>query len=112
MYFSITVILLDQPALNISVTNLLQLTAFTTITPLIPRFIISVRALYDRDTRGRLQVDTGFGALGRSVDYENALVSTIAFADRNPGEEQSQVAEDDADDSEGIRLEERGGGAR
>ena len=98
MYFSIG-ILQDQPALNIS---FLRLTAFTTIVPLIPRFIISVREIYDRDTRGRLHVDTGFGASGRSIDDENALVSTIAFADRNPGQDQSQAAEDDPDDPEGI----------
>ena len=112
MYFSITVILPDQLALDTSVTNLLQLTGFTTIVPLIPRFIIGVRVLYDRDTRGRLHVDTGFGASGRAVDDENGLVSTIAFADRNPGQEQSQAAEDDAEDSEGIRLEAMAGGAR
>ena len=112
MYFSISNILLDQPALDFFVINILQLTAFATIVPLIPRFIISVREIYDRDTHGRLQVDTGFGASGRSVNGENALVSTIAFADRDPGGEQSQAAEDDADDSEGIQLEARAGGAR
>ena len=110
VYFSIGDILQYQPALNIYVTTFLQLTSFTTITPLIPRFIISVREIYDRDTNGCLQVDTGFGALGRFVDDKNGLVSTIVFADRNPGQGQSQAAEDDADDSERIRLEVRAGG--
>ena len=112
VYFSISDLLQDRPALDISVTIFLQLTSFTTITPLIPRFIISVREIYDRDSRGRLQVDTGFGASGRPVDDEDALVSAIAFADRNPGQDQDQAAEDDAVDSEGIRLEARAGGAR
>ena len=112
MCVSIAIILGAQPAIDISVINFLQLIAYTAIIPLVSRFIISVREIYDRDTRGRLHVDTGFGASGRSIDDENGLVSTIAFADRNPGQGQSQAAEDDADDSEGIRLEARAGGAR
>ena len=50
-------------------------------TPLVPRFIIGVREIYDRDTHGRLQVDTGFGASDQPVDAEDTFVSTIAFAD-------------------------------
>ena len=72
-----------------------------------PRFIISVRELYDRDSRGRRQrVDTGFGVSLQPVFSENAAVSAIEFADRVvPGQSQGQVAEGEVDNSEAIRLE-------
>jgi len=78
---------------------------------IMPRFIISVRELYDRDLRARLQgIDSGFGVLSRSVVSQNGVVSTIAFADVTPG--QDQVVDDDAEglDSEAIRLEVVGDG--
>ena len=71
-----------------------------------PRFIISVRELYDRDTRACWQgVDTGFGVLSQPLAGENGAVSAIAFADVVTAHGQGQVAEGDA---EGIRLEELG----
>ena len=71
---------------------------------IMPRFIIGVRELYDRDLRGRFQgIDSGFGVLSQSIVSQNGAVSTIAFADVTPGRD--EVVEDDADDSEGIRLE-------
>ena len=83
----------------------MQLISFITLAPLIPRFIIGVREIYDRDTRGRVQIDTGFGALGQQIDGENTFVSTIAFADGNLGQGQGQAMESDGDGLEGIRLE-------
>ncbi|KAF8553840.1 hypothetical protein OG21DRAFT_1509602 [Imleria badia] len=83
-----------------------------TITPMMPRFIISVRELYDRDRGYQQGIDTGFGVLSQPVAGENAVVSAIVFAAVNPGQEDGQVVEGDAEDSEGIRLELLGDGAR
>ena len=75
-----------------------------------PRFIISVRELYDRDLRGRWQgIDTGFGVLSQPISSGNAAVSAIHFADVAPVQEEGQVAEGEVDDSEAIRLEMRDG---
>jgi hypothetical protein len=71
-----------------------------------PRFIISVRELYDRDLHGRWQgIDTGFGVLSQPVSDGNATISAIRFADVAPGQEQGQVVEGEVDDSEEVRLE-------
>jgi hypothetical protein len=73
---------------------------------MMPRFIIGMRELYDRDLRVRWQgVDTGFGVLSQPIAGENPVVSAIAFADVTPGQGQSQVTEGDEDDPEGVRLE-------
>jgi len=65
---------------------------------IIPRFIISVRELYDRDLRHLWQgVNTRFGVLSQSI---------MAFADVSG---QDQVVEGN---SEAIRLEVVGDGAR
>ena len=72
--------------------------------PILPRFIISVRELYDRDLRGHFQgIDSGFGVLSQPIASQNGALSAIAFADVAPG--QDQVVEGDADNSEAIRLE-------
>ena len=76
-----------------------------------PRFIISVRELYDRDLRARLQgIDSGFGVLSGCIASQNGALSTIAFAGGAPG--QDQTVEGDAEDSGAIRLEVVGDGAR
>ncbi|KAN0097917.1 hypothetical protein V8E55_002363 [Tylopilus felleus] len=68
----------------------------------IPRFIISVREMYDRDLRHHVYgVDTAFGVLSRPTASQNTLVSAIAFVDIPPEEDQS-VAE--VDESEDIQL--------
>jgi len=75
-----------------------------------PRFIISVRELYDRDLRNRWQgIDTGFGVLSQPDSSGNAAVSAIQFTDVALGQE---VAEGEVDDSEAIRLEMLGDGTR
>ena len=76
-----------------------------------PRFIVSIRELYDRDLRGRWQgIDTGFGVLSQPVSSGNTVVSAIEFADVAAEQEQGQVAEDEVDDSEAIRLSMSPGG--
>ena len=78
--------------------------------PMMPRFIISIRALYDRDLRGHRQqgIDTGFGY----VVSENAAVSAISFADVTPWQGQGQAVVGDADDSEADWFDVLGDGIR
>ncbi|KAF8428932.1 hypothetical protein L210DRAFT_3652216 [Boletus edulis BED1] len=65
------------------------LQAFVSVTfyILIPRFVVSIRELYDHDIHGRLHVDSGFGVVSRSDAGPNATVSEMAFADVNQGPE-------------------------
>jgi len=92
--------------------SLHYLTAFSymILFPMMPRFIISIRELYDHDLRGHRQqgIDTGFGY----VVSENAAESAISFADVDPRQGQGQVVVGDADDPETIWLEVLGDGMR
>ncbi|KAF8130140.1 hypothetical protein EV363DRAFT_1218981 [Boletus edulis] len=79
----------------------LVMLAIVAITPMMPRSIISMRELYDRDIRGRWEgIDTAFGTLSQPAATENTVISMMAFADGNTG----QVVEGDEADSEAIRL--------
>ena len=102
---SISVVWLEH-AMVLSSTSLLILItlSYTTLCPIMPRFIISVRELYDRDLRGRWQgVDTGFGVLSQPVSSGNAAVSAIRFANAPlVGQEEDQVMEGEVDNSEAI----------
>ena len=103
-----------QTGITLSSTSqfVLAMLCYVTLCPIMPRFIISVRELYDRDLRGRWQgIDTGFG-VSSHVFSENAGVSAIRFADVTPGQEQGQAAEGEGGDSEAIRLETLGDGTR
>ena len=87
--------------------------SYTFIVVMSPRFIISIRELYDRDLRGRWNgIDSGFGVLSQAVASEDAVVSAIAFADVNPGQEEDRAMEGGEGDSEGIRLEPLGDGTQ
>ena len=106
MLFYLVGLLQTKPNSTPDSTSVLLLNAFSyaTICPLMPRFIISVRELYDRNLHRRWQgVDTGFGVLSQVIASENAAVSAIAFADVAPG--QDQAVEGDANELEAIRLE-------
>ena len=90
----------------------LSVLSYITIASMSPRFIISIRELYDRDLRGRWNgVDSGFGVLSQAIASEDAVVSAIAFADVNPGQE-GQAVEGGEGDSEGIKLELLGDGTQ
>ncbi|KAF8126709.1 hypothetical protein EV363DRAFT_1523971 [Boletus edulis] len=52
---------------------------------LIPRFIISIRELYDHDIRGRFHIDTGFGVRSRSNHGLDTIVSAMVFMGGNQG---------------------------
>ncbi|KAH0834771.1 hypothetical protein J3R83DRAFT_10369, partial [Lanmaoa asiatica] len=99
-------ILLTGATSTISSTSMLFLNMFCVITlcPMMPRFIISVRELHQRDPRRRCQgIDSGFGVLLQPIARDNAAVSAIALADVAPG--QGQMVEGGADESEAIQLE-------
>ena len=82
----------------------LGLLSVITLYPIMPRFIISIRMLYERDSRGRCQgIDTGFGVSSRMMD-EGPVVSAIAFADVGRGR--------DVEGDEEMQLEELGDGTR
>lgn len=71
--------------------------------PVIPRFILGVRELYDKDSRGRCEgIDTGFGVSSRAE--RNAVNSAIAFADVG--------GDRDLEGDEEIQLEQVGDGTR
>ena len=77
---------------------------------IIPRFIIGIRELYDRDLRRRWQgIDTGFGVFSQPISSENARLSTIAFVDIRP--EEGLSVQGSTDDSEAIQLGVVGEGA-
>lgn len=49
---------------------------------IMPRFIISIRELYDRDLQDRWQgIDTGFGRCSEQFSSDSENVSATAFAD-------------------------------
>ncbi|KAH0834170.1 hypothetical protein J3R83DRAFT_11477, partial [Lanmaoa asiatica] len=79
----------------------LDLFSVITICPMMPRFIISVRELYDRDVRRRCQgIDSGFGVFSQPISSQNGAISAIAFAEVTP--EQGHIVEGNADESEAM----------
>lgn len=82
----------------------LDMVCMTTIASMMPRFIISMRELYDRDPRGRWQgVDSGFKAFPQPISGESTgtSASAIPFVDIGPG----LIMEGAANEPEVIRLE-------
>jgi hypothetical protein len=56
-----------------------------TLYPIIPRFVLSIRELYERDMRGRHEgMDSGFGINSRAGNVAgwDSVVSAISFEDR------------------------------
>jgi len=105
MLYLITVTILDDgPVISSTWQLFLTLLSYTTICPIMPRFIISVRELYDRDLRARWQgIDTGFGVLSQPIASQN-MVEEL-------GDGAHQVVESGhADIAEVIRLEALGDG--
>ena len=75
--------------------------------PFIPRLIISVRELYDRELRGRWQgIDTRFGVLSQPTSSGNVAMSAIAFV---PGQDLAVEGSADDTESEAIQLQVIGG---
>jgi len=72
----------------------------TTLYTLIPRFIIGIRELYDRDIHGRFHIDTGFGIRSRSNAGPDTTISAIVFMDGHQGPE----VEGNTDNSGDLEL--------
>jgi hypothetical protein len=101
---------LNQNGSSPNSTSVLLLDAFVYITfyPPIPRFIISVRELYDRDLRGRWQeIDTGFSVPSRSNAGLDGTLSGMVFMDVSLVRHGPAV-EGDMDDSDTISALEVG----
>ncbi|KAF8131225.1 hypothetical protein EV363DRAFT_1261869 [Boletus edulis] len=64
---------------------------------LIPRFVISIRELYDRDIHRCFHIDTGFGMQSRSNASADTTVSATAFADINQGPEVEGATDNSSD---------------
>ena len=75
------------------------------ICPMMPRFFIGVRELYDRDSHGCGQgIDSGFGISSQHTTSENATVSAaIAFTEVALGQDVGTLEENE-EDPEAIRL--------
>ena len=105
MFSIIAGVVVNVDPTNTTLPLFLGIFSIISLCPMMPRFIISVRELYDHDVRrGWQDVDTGFGVLSQPISSEDTLVSAIAFADVPP----TQVVEGDANESEAIRLEPSG----
>ncbi|KAF8434806.1 hypothetical protein L210DRAFT_3552406 [Boletus edulis BED1] len=98
----ITSMLIYSP--NLSVTMLFLSTfVYIIFFALVPRFIISIRELYDHDTHGRSHIDTGFGMRSRLNVGANTTMSAMVFTDANRERQDPEVAlEGDADNSGNI----------
>ncbi|KAF8126694.1 hypothetical protein EV363DRAFT_1267891 [Boletus edulis] len=83
---------------------LLDTFVYITFYTLIPRFIISIRELYDQDVRGRFHIDTGFGVLSRSNAGLDMTVSGIVFAGTNQGPEVEGGTDGTGDPEMGARV--------
>jgi len=100
--FNTSVVLQYGPQYDFSII-LLETLGFVPLCPLVPRFVVSLRELYDRDLEGRwLGTDIAFGMSSQSHSRRDAAVSAIAFAGLSSGE--SLAVERDADGSEAIQL--------
>jgi len=118
-YFLLNVLLTTyrilQSQLSITDASLDFLTSvsYMILFPMMPRFIISIRELRDRDLRDCWQgIDTGFGVLSQPVVSDIAVMSAITFADVTSWPGRGQVVVGDADDSEAIWFEVLGDGMR
>jgi len=91
--------------MDATLTLLLTAFSYIAICPIMPRFIISVRELYEHDIRGRWQgIDTGFGVLSQP-SRENAAMSVVAFSDvALLGQSRIVAMEGDVDESESELL--------
>lgn len=96
-------IILDGPQSSSDAGAFLTGVAYLLWCIMMPRFFLSVRELYDRDSRGRCQgTDTGSDVFSQHTTSENGVVSMIAFA---PGQQETMSMEGRlAEDLEAIQL--------
>ncbi|KAF8452885.1 hypothetical protein L210DRAFT_3519893 [Boletus edulis BED1] len=67
---------------------------------IIPRFIIGIRELYDRDIRGGFHIDTGFGVGSRSNAGSDTTLSVMVFV-----EDQGSQAEDGTSNTSDLEMD-------
>jgi len=109
--FNIAVALEFQPNWNDILILLLNVLSFIALCPLVPRFILSLRELYDCDIDGRWGgIDTAFGGSSQPLSSRDVAASAIAFAGISLDED--PAVEGRADDLEAIRLRAVGNPAR
>ncbi|KAF8452911.1 hypothetical protein L210DRAFT_3499738 [Boletus edulis BED1] len=89
-----------QTQYNTAASILLATFPYIIFYTLIPRFIIGIRELYDRDTHGRFHIDTGFGVRSRSSVGLDTTVSAMVFVDGDQGPE----VEGGTDNSGGLEA--------
>ena len=112
VFYNITIVGENASTSYDIVWNIMYMVSYTVLIPTMPRFIISMRELYDRDCSSRWKgIDSGFGILSQPTASPNGVMSAIAFADVNIHQGESQGGEGGADDPEVIRLEMLGDGA-
>ncbi|KAF8136934.1 hypothetical protein EV363DRAFT_1315936 [Boletus edulis] len=102
--FQITTMLGSSPNLS-SIMLYLSTFPYVFFFALVPRFIIGIRELYDRDAHGHSHIDTGFGMRSQLNVGANTTMSAMIFTDVNR-ERQDPEVEGDADNSGNIELEE------
>ncbi|KAF8119661.1 hypothetical protein EV363DRAFT_1440672 [Boletus edulis] len=85
LYFIVNVLYQTVNILNFTgfplINTLVFLEVFVAVVfyTVIPRFVISIRELYDRDIHRGFHIDTGFGVQSRSNPGADATVSAIVF---------------------------------
>ena len=73
---------------------------------MLPRFMIGIRELYDRDLHHDCQgIDSGFGISSRPATGENQTVPAIGLADVTLGQSAGQTMEGDTGNPETVSLE-------
>ena len=103
--FNITITIIQDNASN-AAWNMMFKVSYIAVIPMIPRFIISMRELYDHNGYSQQKgIDSGFGVLSQPTASPNVVMSAIAFAGVTFRQGESQVHEDGADDPEVIRPE-------
>ncbi|KAF8126691.1 hypothetical protein EV363DRAFT_1347117 [Boletus edulis] len=107
LYFLVNVLFQVNDVINLGgnpstdTSLFLNVFAYISFYTLIPRFIISIRELYDRDTRRCVHVDTGFGVQSQSLTMGlDTTVSAMVFIDGNQGPE----AEDGMDHAGDLEM--------
>jgi len=115
VYFVVNLLFNMVNAIDLPVADLmlfLDTFSYSLSCAIMPRFIISIRELYDRDLRKRWQgIDTGFGVFSQTITNGDTATSTIAVGDVSRVEGQG-IMVGDTDGSEAIELEVVGDGAR
>lgn len=105
--FNISMAVQFAPGFNEIAINLVSMLTLMAFCPIVPRFILEVRELYDHDTHGRWQgIDTGFGVSQLAIDLEATVAFAVVASADSSGQGVAMEEEDVATGGEGtIPLE-------